>query len=492
MNELLQDTQGTNIPKKGEVRKGTIARVTDSEILVSIGTKSEGIIPAKELDRLSADARAQLTEGSEIQVYVVVPEDHHGNVVLSLSRAQEESDWQHAEDLRASQEMYEGRVDGFNKGGLIVKVGNLRGFVPASQFSLSRRHRSEGETVDQKWSPMVGESICVKIIEVDRSRNRLILSERAAAKESRESQKERLLQELEEGEVRTGHVISLANFGAFVDLGGADGLVHLSEISWKRINHPSEVLKVGQTVKVKVINMDMERKRISLSMKALEEDPFIVASTQLREGQLITGTITKLTKFGAFARLDGFDDIEGLIHITELSENRVEHPKDIVQVSQNLTLRVVKVDVESRRIGLSVRRVASAQYADMDWDTAMKDTPESKAEKPEAEKPATEEPTAEEPTAEKPTAEEPKAEKPATEEPKAEKPEAEKPAAEKPTAEKPKAEESKAEKPAAEEPKAKKPKAKKPKTKKPAAKDSQAEEPDTQEPETEKSDTKNA
>jgi len=379
MNELLQDTQGTDVPKKGEVRKGTIARVSASEILVSIGTKSEGIIPAKELERLSPEAREKLTEGQEISVYVVVPEDHNGNVVLSLARAQEETDWQQAEDLRASQEVYQGRVDGFNKGGLIVKVGNLRGFVPASQFSLSRRHRSEGETVDQKWSRMVGEPVCVKVIEVDRSRNRLILSERAAAKESRESQKERLLQELQEGEIRTGHVISLANFGAFVDLGGADGLVHLSEITWKRINHPSEVLKVGQSVKVKVISMDRERKRISLSMKSLEEDPFTVASGKLREGQLVSGTVTKLTKFGAFARIEGFDDIEGLIHITELSEDRVEHPKEVVQVGQNLTLRVVKIDVESRRIGLSVRRVSSAQYADLDWDTTMRDLSSSEA-----------------------------------------------------------------------------------------------------------------
>jgi len=379
MNELLQDTQGTDVPKKGEVRKGTIARVTPSEILVSIGTKSEGIIPAKELERLSTDAREKLKEGQEISVYVVVPEDHQGNVVLSLARAQEETDWTQAEDLRTSQEVFQGRVDGFNKGGLIVKVGNLRGFVPASQFSLSRRHRSEGETVDQKWSRMVGEPICVKVIEVDRSRNRLILSERAAAKESRESQKERLLQELQEGEVRTGHVISLANFGAFVDLGGADGLVHLSEITWKRINHPSEVLKVGQSVSVKVISMDRERKRISLSMKAMEEDPFTVASGKLHEGQLVSGTITKLTKFGAFARIEGFEDIEGLIHITELSENRVEHPKEVVQVGQNLTLRVVKIDVESRRIGLSVRRVASAQYADLDWDTAMRDLSDSES-----------------------------------------------------------------------------------------------------------------
>ena len=373
MGELLEGAQGTDTPKRGEVRKGTIARVTATEILVSIGTKSEGIIPARELERLDTAAREKLTEGTEINVYVVSPEDHNGNVVLSLAKAQEENDWQKAEDLRTSQEVFQGRVDGFNKGGLIVKVGNLRGFVPASQFSLSRRHRSEGETPDQKWNRMVGEQICVKVIEVDRSRNRLILSERAAAKESRESQKERLLNELQEGEIRTGHVISLANFGAFVDLGGADGLVHLSEISWRRINHPSEVLKVGQTVKVKVLGMDRERKRISLSMKGMEEDPFTQAAGKLREGQLVTGTITKLTKFGAFAKIEGFDDIEGLIHITELSENRVEHPKDVVEVGQNLTLRVVKIDPEARRIGLSVRRVSSAQYADMDWDAAMRD-----------------------------------------------------------------------------------------------------------------------
>jgi small subunit ribosomal protein S1 len=380
MGELLQDAQGADIPKRGEVRRGTIARVTESEILVSIGTKSEGIIPAKELERLDAAAREKLKEGVEISVYVINPEDHQGNVVLSLAKAQEENDWQQAEDLRTAQTVYEGRVDGFNKGGLIVKVGNLRGFIPASQFSLSRRHRSEGETPDQKWSRMVGEQICVKVIEVDRTRNRLILSERAAAKESRESQKERLLNELQEGEIRTGHVISLANFGAFVDLGGADGLVHLSEISWKRINHPSEVLKVGQTVKVKVLGMDRERKRISLSMKLLEEDPFTQAMDKVREGQLVNGTITKLTKFGAFARIEGIDDIEGLIHVTELSDNRVEHPKDVVEVGQTLTLRVVKIDAESRRIGLSVRRVSSAQYADLDWDAAMRDLSDSEPE----------------------------------------------------------------------------------------------------------------
>jgi small subunit ribosomal protein S1 len=380
MGELLQEAQSTDVPKRGEIRKGTVARVTPTEVLVSIGTKSEGIIPARELERMDESTRSKLQEGEELWVYVVNPEDSQGNVLLSISKAQEETDWQQVEELRANQSVYNGHIDGFNKGGLIVKVNNLRGFIPASQFSLSRRHRSEGETPDQKWSRMVGEPICIKIIEVDRARNRLILSERAAAKESRESQKDRLLSELQEGEVRTGHVISLANFGAFVDLGGADGLVHLSEISWKRINHPSEVLKVGQAIKVKVLGMDRERKRISLSMKLLEEDPFTAATSNLKEGQLVTGTITKLMKFGAFAKIEGLEDIEGLIHITELSETRIEHPKDVVQVGKTLALRVVKIDPETRRIGLSLRRVASAQYAALDWDTAMRDLASSGAE----------------------------------------------------------------------------------------------------------------
>jgi small subunit ribosomal protein S1 len=382
MGDLLQQSESADQPKRGDIRKGFIARITANEVLVSIGTKSEGVIPAKELEKLDAAARALLHEGQEITVYVINPEDHAGNVLLSLARAQEETDWHQVEQLMSSQTVYSGRVDGFNKGGLIVKVGNLRGFVPASQFSLSRRHRSEGETPEQKWSKMVGEPIHVKVIEVDRSRNRLILSERAAAKEARESQKERLLNELHEGEEHVGHVISLASFGAFVDLGGADGLVHLSEISWKRINHPSEVLKVGQKVRVRVLGVDRERKRISLSMKALAQDPWAEVLGALHEGQLVTATVTKLAKFGAFARLEGHDEVEGLIHITELSEKRIEHPREVLQEGQTLTLRVVKVDPQARRIGLSLKRVQSADYADMDWEAAVRDMSTEEVEAP--------------------------------------------------------------------------------------------------------------
>jgi small subunit ribosomal protein S1 len=245
----------------------------------------------------------------------------------------------------------------------------VRGFIPASQLSAARRRRSEGgETPEQKWGRMIGEPSQVKVIEVDRSRNRLILSERAAAKETREAQKEQLLAEIKPGDVRKGHVISLAEFGAFVDIGGADGLVHLSELSWKRVAHPNEVLKVGQEVDVTVLNVDRDRKRIGLSMKRREDDPWLIIKQKYKPGQLVSGTITKLTKFGAFARVEGEDDLEGLIHISELADGHIDHPREAVSEGQNVTLRVVKVDPEKRRMGLSLKRVSSAEYAEADWE----------------------------------------------------------------------------------------------------------------------------
>jgi len=368
MQSLLDSDSGMTMPRRGEIREGVIARITPGEVLVDVGAKSEGVITGRELETLDAAMRQSLAVGQTVLVYVMDPEDRNGNIVLSLSRAKEEKDWRTAEALLASQEVYTGPIAGFNKGGLIVKIGNVRGFIPASQLSAARRRRSEGETPEQKWGRMVGEVTQVKVIEVDRSRNRLILSERAAVKESREAQKDRLLSEIKVGEVRKGHVISLAEFGAFVDIGGADGLVHLSELSWKRVNHPNEILKVGQEVEVVVLNVDRERKRIGLSMKRREDDPWLAIQKKYQVGQLVAATITKLTKFGAFARIEGEDDIEGLIHISELAEGHIDHPKEVVAEGQNVTLRVVKVDAEKRRMGLSLKRVASSAYADTDWE----------------------------------------------------------------------------------------------------------------------------
>ncbi len=361
-------------PRRGEIRSGTIARVSGGDILVDIGAKSEGLIQARELEHLSEERRAELVVGQEISVYVIRTGGHDGEMLLSLSRADEERDWSEAERLLASQEPLYASVGGYNKGGLIVKLGNLRGFVPASQVSLSRRRRAEGESPDKRWGKMVGEPMVVKVVEVDRRRNRLILSERAAAKEARKLLKEQLIGELKPGDIRQGHVISLADFGAFVDIGGADGLVHLSEVSWKRIAHPKDALKVGDEVSVKVLSIDPDRNRISLSMRELEPDPWQTVTSRLLEGQLVEGTITKLTKFGAFASIKGLEgyDIEGLIHISELSDRRIEHPKEAVTEGETLAMRVIKIDGERRRIGLSLKRVDSAEYAEIDWQASTR------------------------------------------------------------------------------------------------------------------------
>lgn len=364
---LEQEDSNIDFPKQGEIRTGMIASISPGQILVSVGTKSEGIISGREFEAIPADELADLQVGLEIPVYVINPEDSSGNVVLSYVRAREEMSWKDADSLLDSKETFHSKIVGYNKGGLIVPVGGLRGFVPASQVSLSRRVAMTGDTPEQRWSKMIGEEIDVCIIEVDRERRRLILSERQASTETRESIKERVIDELKEGEIRSGRVTSLAEFGAFVNISGADGLVHLSEISWDRIQHPSEVLKVGQEVKVKVISIDRDKKRIGLSIRQLQEDPWSHKAAKYQVGQLIEGTITRLTKFGAFARIE--DDIEGLIHISEIHDKRIEHPKEVLKEGDVVTLRVIKVDPDNHRIGLSLRRVESMAYAEMDWES---------------------------------------------------------------------------------------------------------------------------
>lgn len=366
MQSLLEtESLSVELPQPGEIRKGTIASIGQSQILVSIGAKSEGVISSRELEQLTAEEREALKVGQEVSVFVISPEDQNGNVVLSFKRAQEQMSWETVEKMIADESVIESKIIGFNKGGLIVGVGTLRGFVPSSQFSAIRRSQSIGETPEQRWQKMVGGPISVRIIEVDRERRRLILSERAASSESRASLKDRVISELEEGQTYNGRVTSLADFGAFVNIHGADGLVHLSELSWDRVQHPREVLEVGQEVQVKVINIDREKRRIGLSIRALQDDPWKSRVEKFTVGQLVEGIITRLTKFGAFARLEG--DIEGLIHISELSENRVEHPKEVLKEGDIKTLRVIRIDPEQHRIGLSLRKVDSAAFADKDF-----------------------------------------------------------------------------------------------------------------------------
>jgi len=366
MESLLKEQElNIDLPQAGEIRKGHIASVSPSQVLVSIGAKSEGLVSGKELEQLTSEEREALAVGQEVYVYVLSPEDSNGNVVLSLKRAQEQISWDNVDKHLEENSVIDSKIIGFNKGGLIAAVEGLRGFIPSSQVSALRRMQSTGETPEQRWQKMIGEPISVRVIEVDRERRRLILSEKAASTESRQSIKERVLEELKEGEVYTGRVTSIANFGAFINVNGADGLVHLSEISWDHIEHPREALEVGQEVKVKVINIDREKKRIGLSIRTLLDDPWKSRLEKYSVGQLVEGVITRLTKFGAFARLEG--DIEGLIHISEISENRIEHPKEVLKEGDVKSLRVIRIDPDQHRIGLSLRKVDSAAFADKDF-----------------------------------------------------------------------------------------------------------------------------
>lgn len=358
--------------QRGEVIDVTVKEVSPTSVTVELDERGEGftgLVPSRELDRMSGDMMDMLQPGETVQLYVVNPGDPEGNVILSLNRALEELDWQEAERFHESREIYQGFIGGYNKGGLIVRFGRLRGFIPQSQISDERRARAaNGDTPEEKWSGMVREPITVKVIEVDRGRNRLILSERAAMRETREQRKARLIEELTLNEVRTGRVVSLEDFGAFVDIGGAEGLVHLTELSWGHVTHPRQVLEVGDEITVEVISIDPKRKRIGLSLKRQLPDPWDVVASNYRQGELVKAEVTKLTKFGAFAQLADQPEVEGLIHISELSEDRVAHPREVVEVGEELTLRIVKIDVADRRLGLSLKAVNSTEYLDSDMD----------------------------------------------------------------------------------------------------------------------------
>jgi small subunit ribosomal protein S1 len=372
MADLVDDFQFKPL-KAGETRDGIIVSISPNEILVDVGAKSEGFVHQREMERLGKEYLSSLSVGDSVVVYVVRPEDREGNVVLSLARAQQERDWREAERLQESTDAFDAPVIGYNRGGVICRVGKVRGFVPASQ--LVTKPETKGDiTEDNRYASLVGKTLWVKVVELDRKRNRLILSERLASRDRRKVRKDELLGELKKGDVRKGRVSSLAKFGAFVDLGGADGLIHLSELSWSRVNHPSEVVKVGDEVEVYVLNVDRDRKRIGLSLRRLEPEPWSVVHDRYAVGQIVEGVITKLASFGAFARVDG--TLEGLIHISELANHRVTHPKEVVKEGDVLNLRVIRIDPARRRMGLSLKRVAEDAYAEYDWRETATDEPD--------------------------------------------------------------------------------------------------------------------
>ncbi|HET90335.1 MAG TPA: S1 RNA-binding domain-containing protein [Chloroflexi bacterium] len=383
MAEMLEEYLSYQHLERDKIVSGTVVHITPNDIIVDVGAKCEGIVPTRDLERLSPEDRAAICEGDEILVYVVKTEDDNDNILLSISRAQRMQDWREAKQLFETQGIVESRVVSYNKGGVIVHIGNLRGFVPGSQLDSSHvaTQNTDKSRDDERWADMLGTSLQLKVIEVDQSRNRLILSERAAMRDWRKSQRENLLQELEEGEVRPGRVTNLADFGAFIDIGGVDGLVHLSELSWKRVSHPREVVKVGQKVQVYVLGVDRERQRVALSLKKLQPDPWDNIEERYQEGQLVEAVITRLTKWGAFASIVGDEAIEGLIHISELDEGQIVHPRDVIQPEQIITLRVISVDGDRHRLALSLKQVAQGEYLDQDWQ-AMMETQQSQPESP--------------------------------------------------------------------------------------------------------------
>jgi len=361
---LEQEGLGLDLPQAGEIKTGTIASISPGQILVGIGAKSEGIIRGQEFELIPPDVFASLEVGQEIPVFVVIPENHHGNLILSYVRALEAESWEKAQNLMKEKETFTGTIEGYNRGGLLVNFNELHGFIPSSQLSFSRRADMAGDTPETRYSNLIGQEITLQVIEVDQERRRLIFSERAAVHESRDTIRDKVIEKLTIGDVLTGRITSLADFGAFVNISGADGLVHLSEISWDRIRHPGDELKVGQEAQVKIISIDKEKRHIGLSIRQLKEDPWQEQIKDLRVGQLVEAKITRLTKFGAFARLTS--EIEGLIHISEISDEHIGHPKEVLHEGDEVTLRIIKIEQDSHRIGLSLRRVESLAFADMD------------------------------------------------------------------------------------------------------------------------------
>ncbi len=406
MAQLLDEYEEAGLlePHSGDIRQGVIIEKRSGELLVDIGYKSEGIVTSRELERLGPEEVAKLSVGDTVPVYVL-REDREGNVLLSIARARAEEDWKRAEELLESQETFVGTVSGYNRGGVIIRIGLVRGFVPASQLaSESQALQITDGDPEERWANLMGKEMRVKVIDLDRRRNRLILSERLAMREFRKQQKEKMLEELEEGQVLEGVVSSLADFGAFVNLGGADGLVHLSELSWERISHPSEVVQIGEKVQVQVISVDRERKRIGLSIRRLQPEPWTVVAEQFQVGQIVRGVITKLVNFGAFARLVDVP-VEGLIHISELSHKRINHPKEVVAPGQEYDLRIIRIEPERKRLGLSLKQAMPEEEVEVevDWEPVPLEesaAAEAVVEAPEAEAvTAAVEDTAEEPVA---------------------------------------------------------------------------------------------
>jgi small subunit ribosomal protein S1 len=344
----------------GDIVEGTIVKVDRDEVLLDIGYKTEGVIPSRELSiKHDVDPAEVVSVGDDVEALVLQKEDKDGRLILSKKRAQYERAWGTIEQIKEADGVVKGSVIEVVKGGLILDIG-LRGFLPASLVEM-RRVRD--------LQPYVGQEIEAKIIELDKNRNNVVLSRRAWLEQTQSAVRQDFLTQLQKGQVRNGVVSSIVNFGAFVDLGGVDGLVHVSELSWKHIDHPSEVVEVGQEVTVEVLDVDMDRERVSLSLKSTQEDPWQQFARTHHIGQVVPGRVTKLVPFGAFVRVQ--EGIEGLVHISELAERHVEIPEQVVQVGGEIFVKVIDIDLERRRISLSLKQANEGATDTVEFDPTL-------------------------------------------------------------------------------------------------------------------------
>jgi small subunit ribosomal protein S1 len=349
--EAALDTFDYENPVRGQILEGEIIQIDEDSVLVDIGAKRDAIVPRKDLDRLDDELRESISQGDQIPVYVMRTAKIGGDLLVSINRGLEQEDWERAAKLLESGEVLHQPIIGQNRGGLVVRFGRLRGFVPNSHIPDLRRNGS-GDQLKQQKEEMIGQELVVKVLEVNQKRRRLVLSSRAARRERRLIR----LKELHVDSTLTGTVVNLVDFGAFVDLGGVDGLVHISELDWSRVDHPSEVLEVGQELEVKVLDVDVERERISLSRKALLANPWDNITERYTPGDLVEGEVTNVRNFGAFMMLP--EGVEGLIHVSEIGIIGPGNPEDVVHPGDKVLARILDIESDRERISLSLSRVS--------------------------------------------------------------------------------------------------------------------------------------
>jgi small subunit ribosomal protein S1 len=434
---LLVEVDGKVVPnyaatmvsfEEGDVVKGKVVRIDKDEVLVDIGYKSEGVIPSTELSiRKSVDPADEVELGEEIDALVLTKEDAEGRLVLSKKRARFEKAWRRIEAAAESGEPVEGSVIEVVKGGLILDLG-VRGFLPASLVDIRRVHNLD---------EFLAQTLECKVIELNRSRNNVVLSRRAVLEEERKEVREQILGRLEPGQVVEGKISNIVDFGAFVDLDGIDGLIHISELSWSHVNHPSEVVSIGDTVRIKVLDIDRDRQRISLGLKQTQEDPWQRVISTHRSGDVLEGTVTKVVAFGAFVEI--LPGVEGLVHISELADHHVESPTEVVEPNSTLNVKILEIDEERRRLSLSIKQVEGQNMPMQDLGAQIQEASGEGSEGDAAGEIPSEElqeaPAAETAEAETPAAETIEAEAPVTETAEAEAPAAETTETETPVAE---------------------------------------------------------